>query len=80
MGIFNEVIDENKEKFDDLGVHLGELGSYSAQKGYTTMIDDGCTMLPQHQSFLLGLADIWDLCRRDTITMILKGIIMMLEK
>ena len=61
MRISNEVIDENKEKFDHLGVHLGELGFHSAQNYSTTMVADGCIVSPQQQAFFLGLTDIWSL-------------------
>ena len=37
---------DNKDKFDILGLLLGLLDFHSNRKGYTTMVDVGCTVYP----------------------------------
>ena len=80
MGIFIEAIEDNEEKFDNLGVHLEELGSHLAQKGSTTMVADGCSVSPQQKKKFSGLSDTWYLWRTNNLTMRLKGIIMLVDK
>ena len=41
----NNVIEENKYKFSNLGVQLGDLGYHSYWKGYWIMVTSGCIFL-----------------------------------
>ena len=57
MGIFIEAIEDNEEKFDNLGVHLEELGSHLAQKGSTTMVSARWNVYPPIVSIFLSSCD-----------------------
>ena len=56
MRIFNEVIEYNEENSDNLVLQLVDLGSQPTQKGYATTVADVCTVSPQWQSLIEGLA------------------------
>ena len=47
MLIFNAVIEENRWKIANVGVHVGELDSQQNWNGYADMVSYGCELYPQ---------------------------------
>ena len=52
MRNYNAEVEDNYDKFINLEVQLGDLGSHSTLKCYVDMVSYGCTLFPPHGHYV----------------------------